>query len=503
MVAVSVAWANSWVFIPHAYPWKRCLCTEVLCRFKKYRKEFSLGQLDSMPGATDPARMVRRPLTMIRRLHFASFLFVLCAAAGQVDDKIPRLAKADLNSLVDIYEEFHAAPELSFREEQTAKRLATQLAELGFVVTTGIGGHGFVGVLKNGQGPTVLVRTDLDALPVIEKTGLSYASTVQTQDEVGRNVGVMHACGHDIHMASFLGTARVLTKLKNEWKGTLVMIGQPAEERGAGARAMLEEGLLRRFPRPDYCLALHVDAALESGRVGYRAGFALANVDSVDIVIRGVGGHGAYPHTTRDPVVIAAQVILALQTIVSREIRPIDAAVVTVGSIHGGSKHNVIPGEVKLQLTVRSYSDETRKQILESIHRITRGVASAAGVPADLGPIIKFSSVEYTPALYNDPKLVEMILPRWISLFGEENVVERDPEMGGEDFGRYGREEPRIPIFLFRLGAIHPERVAKSRRPGGPPLPSLHSALFWPEPRPTIQTGVTAMVSAVVELMSK
>ena len=437
------------------------------------------------------------------RLCIVGLLLALCAPAQQLDEQISELVAAELDSLVDIYKDLHSHPELSFHEEETAKRLAAQLAELGFAVTAGVGGHGFVGVLENGQGPTVLVRTDLDALPVTEKTGLPYASTVRTQDELDRDVGVMHACGHDIHMSSFLGAATVLVKLKNEWAGTLVMIGQPAEERGAGARAMLEEGLFERFPRPDYCLALHVDAALEAGRVGYRAGYALANVDSVDITIRGVGGHGAYPHKTKDPVVIAAQVILALQTIVSREVRPIDAGVVTVGSIHGGNKHNIIPDEVKLQLTVRSYSDETRKQILDAIRRITFGVARAAGVPADREPSVKFVPMEYTPALYNDPELVERILRVWKSLLGDENVVERDPEMGGEDFARYGREEPRIPIFLFRLGTIDSERMAKSRQPGGPPLPSLHSALFWPVPRPTIETGVKATAAAVIELMGK
>ena len=447
--------------------------------------------------------MVRFSLAVTPRLYLAGLLLALCAPAQQLDEQISELVAAELDSLVGVYQQLHSHPELSFHENETAKRLAAQLAELGFAVTAGVGGHGFVGVLENGQGPTVLVRTDLDALPVTEKTGLPYASTVRTQDELDRDVGVMHACGHDIHMSSFLGAATVLVKLKNEWAGTLVMIGQPAEERGAGARAMLEEGLFERFPRPDYCLALHVDAALEAGRIGYRAGFAMANVDSVDITIRGVGGHGAYPHKTKDPVVIAAQVILALQIIVSREVRPIDAGVVTVGSIHGGSKHNIIPDEVKLQLTVRSYSDETRKQILDAIRRITLGVARAAGVPADREPSVEFVPMEHTPALYNDPELVERILPAWESLLGDENVLERDPEMGGEDFGRYGREEPRIPIFLFRLGTIDSERMAKSRQPGGPPLPSLHSALFWPVPRPTIETGVKATAAAVIELMGK
>ncbi len=460
------------------------------------------GSADAM-DATQPARMVRFSSPMGPRLWIVGLLLALCAPAQQLDERISQLAAAELDSLVDVYKHLHSHPELSFREEKTAKRLAARLSELGFDVTVGVGGYGFVGVLENGQGPTVLVRTDLDALPVTENTGLPYASKVRTQDELGREVGVMHACGHDIHMTSFLGSAKVLVKLRNEWAGTLVMIGQPAEERGAGARAMLEEGLFKRFPRPDYCLALHVDAALEAGLIGYRAGFAMANVDSVDITIRGVGGHGAYPHKTRDPVVIAAQVILALQTIVSREVRPIDAAVVTVGSIHGGSKHNIIPDEVKLQLTVRSYSDETRKQILDAIRRITLGVARAAGVPADREPSVKFLPMEYTPALYNNPQLVERILGVWKSLLGDDNVVERDPEMGGEDFGRYGREGPRIPIFLFRLGTVGTERMAKSRQPGGQSLPSLHSALFRPAPRPAIETGVTATAAAVIELMGK
>jgi hippurate hydrolase len=423
--------------------------------------------------------------------------------AQDLRERIAGMAAKELDSLEQIYRELHAHPELSFYEKETAARLVAQLQPLGFAVTPNVGGHGFVAVLKNGAGSTIMVRTDLDALPVVENTGRPYASDRRVKDDQGNDVGVMHACGHDIHMTSFLGTARVLAALKDHWSGTLVMIGQPAEERGAGARAMLDEGLFERFPRPDYVLGLHVSANLEAGRVGYHAGFAMANVDSVDVTIRGVGGHGAYPHLTKDPVVIAAQVILALQTIVSREVRPIDAGVVTVGSIHGGTKHNIIPDEVKLQLTVRSYSDETRQQILDAIERITVGIARAAGVPPEREPTVELMKSEYTPALYNDPGLVERMVPVWQTLLGEEKVVPVDAEMGGEDFARYGRQDPKIPVFMFRIGTIDAERMAASQRPGGKPLPSLHSALFWPAPRPAIETGVKAMSAAVMELLGK
>lgn len=422
--------------------------------------------------------------------------------AADVRARVSELASAELGSLVQLYTHLHQHPELSFREKETAAKLISELKPLGFEVTPNVGGHGFVAILKNGSGPTVLVRTDLDALPVVENTGRPDASDVRTTDEYGNDVGVMHACGHDIHMTSFIGTARVLSKLKDQWSGTLILLGQPAEERGAGAKAMLDDGLFKRFPRPDFALGLHVDAALETGRVGYHVGYALANVDSVNITIRGVGGHGAYPHSTKDPIVIAAQVILALQTIVSREVRPIDSAVVTVGSIHGGAKHNVIPDEVKLQLTVRSYTDEVRRQIHDAIQRITVGTARAAGVPADREPTVKLLEEEFTPALYNNPELGMRLLPVWKQMFGEDKVVERDAEMGGEDFSRYGREEPRIPIFMFRLGTIDAARIDDAAK-GGAPLPSLHSALFWPVPETTVETGVKAMAIAVLELMGK
>ncbi|MBK9166128.1 MAG: amidohydrolase [Bryobacterales bacterium] len=423
-------------------------------------------------------------------------------AFSQHRAELERLVAAERNSLEALYQHLHSHPELSYREKETAARLAQELRTAGYEVTAGVGGHGFVSVLKNGAGPTVLVRTDLDGLPVEEKSGLPYASKVKTTGEQGTEVSVMHACGHDVHMAAFIGAARMLMKMKDRWSGTLVLIGQPAEERGGGALAMLNDGLYSRFPRPDVALALHTDAALEAGKIGYRVGFAMANVDSVDLVVRGVGGHGAYPHFTRDPVVLAAQIILALQPIVSREVSPLDSAVITVGSIHGGTKHNIISDEVRMQLTVRSYSDQTREQLLTAIRRVATNTARAFGIPEDRLPQMTLVNDEFTPATYNDPPLVDRLLPVWKALIGDDNVVERMPEMGGEDFSRFGKVEPKIPIFLFRVGTIEPERVAAAKREGKS-LPSLHSPFYYPAIHPTLETGAKAMTAAVLELMGK
>ncbi|MDQ7064456.1 MAG: amidohydrolase [candidate division KSB1 bacterium] len=419
----------------------------------------------------------------------------------RVISKVDKLVDKELSYLFDLYKYLHANPELSYHEVNTAKRIARELRTLGFQVTEGVGGHGIVAILKNGDGPTVMVRTDLDALPVQEQTGLPYASKVRTKDDQGNEVYVMHACGHDMHMTSFVGTARVLSQLKDYWRGTLMMIGQPAEERGGGARAMLADGLFERFPRPNFALALHVSASLPAGTIGYREGYALANVDAVDITIRGAGGHGAYPHRTKDPIVLAAQTILALQTIVSREIAPIEPAVVTVGSIHGGTKHNIIPDEAHLQLTLRSYSDEVRNHTIEAIKRITRGLAMAAGVPEDRMPIVTVAD-EYTPATYNDPELTLRLAAVLKQSLGEGNVIHTEPVMGGEDFGRYGRVEPRIPICIFWLGTVDPAKIEESKKTGKP-LPSLHSSLFAPVPEPSIRTGVKAMATSVLELLKK
>lgn len=414
---------------------------------------------------------------------------------------IPGRVNAEYPSLIDLYKHFHANPELSFQEAKTAARLAEELRHAGFEVTTGVGKHGVVAVLKNGDGPTVLVRSDLDGLPVKEQTGLPYASTAMAKDDSGKEVPVMHACGHDVHMTCLVGVARVLTKLKDQWRGTLVMIGQPAEERGGGARAMLKDGLFTRFPRPDFCIALHDSAVLAAGTIGYTPGFAMANVDSVDITVRGVGGHGAHPDSTKDPIVLGSQIVLALQTIVSREVKPGTPAVVTVGSIHGGLKHNIIPDEVKLQLTVRSYAEEVRAQLLKAIERIARGQAMAAGLPENLMPIVEIND-DFTPATYNDPKLTARLVGVFQQLFGEANVLEQPPSMGGEDFAEYGRTDPKVPICMFSIGGVKRETYDAAKREGKQ-LISLHSPFWAPDPEPTLKTGINAMTAAVLELMKK
>lgn len=408
-----------------------------------------------------------------------------------------RLA-GDYQRLEALYKHLHGNPELSLHEARTAARLARELKEAGVDVTERVGGYGLVGVLRNGDGPTVMVRTDMDALPVVERTGLPYASKVRTRDKNENEVGVMHACGHDMHMTVWTGTARVLASMKDRWKGTVVFIAQPAEEVGAGARMMLKAGLFKKFPRPDYAFALHCAANLPHGSVAYTEGLAMANVDSVDIIVHGKGGHGAAPHTTVDPVVLAARIVLDLQTLVSREINPIDPAVVTVGSIHGGSKHNIIPNEVHMQLTVRSTKDTVRKHLLDGIRRIAEAAAKGAGAPP---PQVKVNPAEFTPALYNDPELTRKTAALFKDVLGADKVVYRPPMMGGEDFSRYGRA--RVPICLFWLGTIDPKRVAESERAKGKPLPSLHSDLFAPVPEPTIKTGVLTMSLAVLNMLGK
>ncbi len=402
-------------------------------------------------------------------------------------------AKGDSDQLLKLYYELHQTPELSFHEENTAVRLADILRRAGAEVTTGVGKYGVVGVMKNGSGPVLLLRTDMDALPVVEQTQLPYASTVKVKDDQGNLVGAMHACGHDIHMTSLMGVAQYLAAHRDQWQGTVVFVCQPAEERGSGAKAMLDDGLFQRFPKPDFAVALHCDSSLETGKVGFRAGPTLANVDSVDVTMRGRGGHGAYPHTTVDPIVQAAQLIVDLQSIVSREISPIEPAVITVGSIHGGTKHNVIGDECHLQITVRSYTDRVREHLLEAIRRKANAVAQSCRAPQ---PVISVS--EGTPALDNNPELVERLQKSVTSALGQDKVEPSEQSMGGEDFSQFGRAG--VPICMFRLGTIDPARMERFQQLGVEP-PSLHSPLFYPDPAETIETGILATVAAVRDLL--
>jgi amidohydrolase len=444
---------------------------------------------------------------MITKLLVLAVLVSTSVSVNAQQTSLDALIDRDIASLVSTYKTLHAAPELSHREEKTAAFVAGELRKLGFTVTERIGkfgnsqwtGYGIIGVLQNGPGPTVLVRTELDALPVEEKTGVPYASQVKAKNDAGVEVSVMHACGHDIHMTSFLGAAKLLSELKNQWSGTLLMVGQPSEETGDGANAMLRDELYTRFPKPDFAVTLHDKPELETGKVGYTPGYAMASATSIDIKIRGVGGHGSAPENTKDPIVTAAQVVMALQTIVSRENSPLEPAVVTVGSIHGGTRYNIIPDEVNLQLTVRTYKPEVRKNILASIERIVKGVALTAGIPADRAPEVKVS--EGTGSTYNDPQLLERLAVVFRKVLGEDNVVKMPPMMASEDFGYFSLDQ-KIPATIIWLGASDPAKVKQSRETGIP-LPGLHSALFAPVPEPTIRTGVKAMTSAVLDLLKK
>ncbi len=420
------------------------------------------------------------------------------------------LADAELPSLLAIYKDIHSHPELSGHEERTSALIAKELRAAGCEVTGHFGiydnpklkGYGVIGVMKNGDGPTVLVRTDMDALPVEEQTGLPYASKVTTKNDEGKDVHVMHACGHDAHIAAFIGTARALAKLKDQWHGTILFVAQPAEETGNGARALLKAGLYDRFGKPNFALGFHDKADLETGHIGVTEGYTYANVDSVDITVRGMGGHGAYPHKTKDPIVLSAEIINALQTIASRENNPLDPIVVTVGSIHGGTKHNIIPDEVKMQLTVRTYKADVRERVLAAIDRIAKGCATVAGVPPERTPIMTLRKDEFCPATYNNPELTKRLVAVWKKSLGNENVEIVDPTMGGEDFSEYSLPDHSIPAVDFHIGAVDPVKIADSKKTGTP-LPSLHSSKFAPVPEPTIRVGIIGMTSAALELMKR
>ena len=446
--------------------------------------------------------MTQHTPTLLLQLTICILQFAFCNLTGtsfqcradDVSDPASWFSK-NADSLVELYRHLHRNPELSLQEEKTAARMADELRQLGCQVTTGIGGHGLVGVLENGPGKVLMMRADMDALPVAEKTGLPYASKVRTQDPRGATVGVMHACGHDIHMTNLIGVARYLAAHRDRWSGTVLFLFQPAEELGAGAQAMLNDGLLARFPRPNFGIALHVAADVPTGQINYRPGFALANVDSVDIVVKGRGGHGASPETTIDPIVIAARFVLDLQSIVGREVKPIHPAVVTVGSIHGGTKHNIISDECRLQLTLRSLTPEVRKQLQEAVRRKALAAAASAGAPE---PSIEIS--EGTPAMYNDPELTARVAATLKRVLGHDKLVEGEPAMGGEDFGRYGLAG--MPICMVRLGAVSQKRLDEFAAQKIPPA-SLHSPVFYPDVEETLTTGIAAMASVALELLPK
>jgi len=430
---------------------------------------------------------------MMLRLFAFVVLICICADVAVASDAlILKHYEVNAQNLAELYQQFHANPELSGKEILTSKRLANALKIAGCEVHEGIGGHGVVGVLKNGKGRVLMIRADMDALPLVEKTALPYASKVQVRDDNGNLVGVMHACGHDINITCLAGVASVLGKMKDQWQGTILFVGQPAEETGRGARAMLVDGLFTKFPKPDIALALHCDGRFPSGHVNYRAGPMQANVDSVEIIIKGKGGHGAFPDKAIDPIVIAARVVRDLQLIISRERDPLDPAVITVGSIHGGSKHNIIPAEVKLELTVRTVRTASRINILSAIERVAKAASLGAGAPE---PVVRLNASEFTPELINDVELTTKTVKVFESLLGKDKVHERPMSLGGEDFSQFVRAG--VPGFYYFLGSADPKAVVVAKQ-GGKPLAVTHSDSYFPDYEPVIKTGVRTMTAAVL-----
>lgn len=416
-------------------------------------------------------------------------------------EPVPEAISRDMAGLMAIYRDLHAHPELSYQEVRSAGIMARAAREAGFTVTEKVGKTGIVAVMKNGEGPTVLIRADMDGLPVTEQTGLAFASKQRGVSTAGVESGIMHACGHDTHMTAWIETARLMAKRKAEWSGTLVMIGQPAEEVGTGAVGMLEDGLYKRFPKPDYVLAFHDSADLPAGQVGAAIGWALANVDSVDVLVKGVGGHGAYPQATKDPIVLASAIVMKLQTLVSRETSPLDPAVVTVGSFHAGAKHNIISDQAKLELTVRSYSDETRGHLLDGIRRIARGEAIASGLPDGLLPEVSVKE-PYTRATWNSPEFTQEAVADLKTKMGESNVVITPSVMGGEDFGEFRRaDEDHIKSVIFWVGGADPQKLAAAKA-GGSPMPSLHSPFWAPQADKVIASGSEALTLTALRLMA-
>jgi amidohydrolase len=441
----------------------------------------------------------------VRKISIAVPLTCLLSAVFAQD--LPSFVSNQLPDLIDIYKGIHAQPELSHREARTSALLAAELRKVGYTVTEHVGkypddsqAYGIVAIMANGPGPRLLIRADMDALPIVEETGLSYASHVKTKNSSGQDVGVMHACGHDIHVAAMIGTGRALAALKGQWHGTLMLVGQPSEETIDGAKAMIADRLYERFGTPDFAVALHDTWLHPAATVSVTSGTAQASSTSVDVIMRGVGSHGSRPQEGKDPIVMSAEFIVQLQTIVSRQEDPRDPAVVTVGDIHGGTKRNIIPDEVKMELTTRAFSDAGRQIILDGIRRIAQGVAISAGVPDDRAPIVKVLEDESVPVLYNDPALTARVKAILVKALSLQNVFDDAPAMGSEDFGLLGLDGHRIPTVMFRLGAMDPVKFAAAQAQGKL-LPSTHTSRFEPLPEPTLRTGVTAMTSVAIELL--
>ncbi|HCC71775.1 MAG TPA: amidohydrolase [Bacteroidales bacterium] len=431
--------------------------------------------------------------------------FLLISISGIAQDKLKGQIESIIERIEDehfeTYKFLHSHPEVSLMEYETAKKMASHLEDLGFKVTRNFSGNSLVGVFENGNGPVIMLRTDMDALPIKEQTDLPYASSVIMKDASGKQVPAMHACGHDMHMTLWLGTLNTMVTLKNEWSGTIIAIAQQAEEVSGGAIKMIEDGLFRKFPVPDYALAYHVNPELPAGSIGYYPGPIFGGVSSVDIHVFGYGGHGAMPHTTIDPVVLASRIVLAIQTLVSREIEPIQPAVVTVGSIHGGSKHNIIPDRVDMQLTVRFFSDEVYNQIIDGLKRITRGIALSAGLTEEKFPeVIPLEGL--TPPVANNPDLVNKGVVSMEKMLGSDLMYGVKPSTVGEDFGKYGRTPEKIPIALFWLGGVEKDKYLDHIE-NGTPLPGLHNAAFYPDFYPTFKGGVAAMARTMIDLFNE
>lgn len=440
----------------------------------------------------------------MRRAMFLTL--TACLAAPAFAQQAPALDSKQLASLVETYKTIHSHPELSHFEKNTSALLADNLRKAGYDVTEHVGVYpdgskafGVVGILKNGPGPTLMIRADMDALPIIEETGAAYASHVVTKNKAGQDVGVMHACGHDVHTATLIGTARALAAVKSQWHGTVMLVGQPSEETIDGAKAMLADHLYERFGRPDMIIGLHDSNMRPAGTVEIAPGPVAASSTSIDVTIKGIGGHGAAPHRGRDPVVLASEFVMQLQTIVSREEDPLDPTVVTVGDIHGGTKRNIIPNEVKLELTTRSFSEKSRQTVIDGIRQIAAGVALSAGLPPDKAPVVTVLEDEYTPSLANDPALAGRVKSSLVAALGADKVFDSKPMMGSEDFGVFGLEGHQIPVTFFILGAMYPDRFAQASEDH--PLPGPHTSKFEPDPEPTLETGVTAMTAVAISLL--